>query len=77
MPTTEPVDLALAAAVRGLREAHGLTQEDAAHAAGLTVGSYARIERGKSNPAWTTLRRIAEALDVTVGELVDAAEAQR
>jgi transcriptional regulator with XRE-family HTH domain len=77
VPPTEPADPVLAAIIRQRREAHGFTQEDAAHAAGLTVGSYARIERAQSNPAWTTVRRIAEALDLTVSELVAAVEAQR
>jgi len=36
---------------------------------GLTVTAYARIERGSANPTWTTVRRIADALGVTLGEL--------
>ena len=43
--------------------------------AALTVGSYARIERGEANPAWTTVLRIANSLGVTVADL--AAEAGR
>jgi transcriptional regulator with XRE-family HTH domain len=69
----EPADLALAAAIRGTREAGGWTQEDVAHGAGLTVGSYARIERGQANPAWTTVKRIAGALDTTTVDLAASA----
>jgi transcriptional regulator with XRE-family HTH domain len=58
-----------------LRKQRGHTQEDLAHAAGLTVTAYARIERGSANPTWTTVRRIADALDVTLSELGQAVAA--
>jgi transcriptional regulator with XRE-family HTH domain len=67
-------DAALAVALLNLRRARGQTQEDLAHAAGLTVTAYARIERGSANPTWTTVRRIAAALDVSVSELGQAVE---
>jgi transcriptional regulator with XRE-family HTH domain len=73
-PPYEP-DPALAAAIRELRDASRRSQEAIAHEVGLTVGSYARIERGLSNPTWTTVRRIARAFDLTIAEL--AAIAQR
>jgi DNA-binding XRE family transcriptional regulator len=43
-------------------------------AADLTVSAMARIERGKSTPAWTTVRRVAVALGVTLQDLARAAE---
>lgn len=52
-----------------MRLARGLNQEDLAHAAGLSVAAYARIERGKSNPTWMTVRAIADALDLGLAEL--------
>lgn len=67
-------DPALAAALRELRGARGLTQEELAHAAGLTVTALARIERAKANPTWATVRRIAAALDVTLADLGAAVE---
>jgi transcriptional regulator with XRE-family HTH domain len=72
-PATPDGDLALALLV--LRKQRGHTQEDLAHAAGLTVTAYARIERGSANPTWTTVRRIADALDVTLSELGQAVAA--
>ncbi len=42
--------------------------------AGLTSSSYSRIERGLTNPAWTTVQRIAGALGVTIVELAEAVE---
>jgi transcriptional regulator with XRE-family HTH domain len=59
----------LAAAVRHLRQRGGQTQEDLAHHAELTTSALARIERGKANPTWTTTRRIALALGVSLEEL--------
>ena len=67
-------DAALAHALLSLRRERHQTQEDLAHAAGLTVTAYARIERGSANPTWTTVRRIANALEVTMGELGHAVE---
>jgi transcriptional regulator with XRE-family HTH domain len=68
MPTADG-DLALGVAVRALREERGLSQEDVAHAAGVTTGTYASVERGQANPTWATLRKISAALDVRLSEL--------
>ncbi|HTA12140.1 MAG TPA: helix-turn-helix transcriptional regulator [Solirubrobacteraceae bacterium] len=59
-------DRRLAEEIRRTREGRGETQEDVARRAGLTVAAYARIERGTSNPRWTTVLSIAEALDVNL-----------
>jgi transcriptional regulator with XRE-family HTH domain len=70
-------DLALAAVLRDLRTERGDTQEDLAHRAGLTVAAFARIERGHANPTWTTVRRIAAALDISLAALGEAVEHAR
>jgi transcriptional regulator with XRE-family HTH domain len=67
-------DLALASTLRRLRIERGETQEDLAHRAGLTVAAFARIERGHANPTWTTVRRIALALEISLAELAEAVE---
>ena len=67
-------DPALAATVRRMRVERGDTQEDLAHRAGLTVAAFARIERGHANPTWTTVRRIATALEVSLAGLSEAVE---
>ncbi len=74
MPTREPPDPALAAAIRRLRAERGMTQEDVIHRSGLSVTAYVRAERGTSNPAWTTVARIAAGLGVSVSELAQATE---
>ncbi|HTW42511.1 MAG TPA: helix-turn-helix transcriptional regulator [Solirubrobacteraceae bacterium] len=68
-------DLALAAVLRRLRVERGSTQEALAYRAGITTGSLARIELGQATPAWTTVRRIAAALEVTLVELAAEVEA--
>lgn len=60
---------ALGEAIRQLRTRLRLSQEDLAHRAGVTTGTLSVIERGRSNPAWGTVKGIASALDVTIAEL--------
>lgn len=75
MPRHLPPDPGLAAALRRLREERGATQEALAYRSGITTGSLARIELGQASPAWTTVRQIAAALEVTLVELATAVEA--
>jgi transcriptional regulator with XRE-family HTH domain len=77
MATPTQADAAFAATVRRLRTERGETQEDLAHRAGLTVAAFARIERGHANPTWTTVRRIANALEITLATLGEQVEQAR
>jgi len=65
-PNPQP---ALGGAIRRLRNKRGLSQEDLAHAAGVTTGTISAIERGNSNPTWGTVKDIATALEVSMPEL--------
>ena len=76
MPPSEPASDALAEAIRALRLERELTQEELALNAGLTTANISRIERAKANPSWTTVERIAAALDVSLRELAEAVEAR-
>jgi transcriptional regulator with XRE-family HTH domain len=69
MATRPPIDPDLAHALRALREQQGRTQEDLAHDVGITVNALARIERGQADPRWTTVRRTARALGISISEL--------
>jgi transcriptional regulator with XRE-family HTH domain len=60
---------ALGKAIRQLRDKQGTTQEDLAHAADITTGTLSLIERGHANPTWSTVKGIAAALGVSMGEL--------
>lgn len=65
---------ALGEAVRQLREKRGITQERLAQDAGLTTGTISLIERGRSNPAWGTVKAIAEGLNAPIAELAKLAD---
>jgi transcriptional regulator with XRE-family HTH domain len=52
--------------VRRLRAERGLTLEDVAARSGVSIGSLSQIERGKGNPAFFTLTKIAHALEIPV-----------
>jgi transcriptional regulator with XRE-family HTH domain len=57
--------------VRLLRDSSGLTQQQLAVTANLSVSVISQIEQGKNaDPRGSTLRAIARALGVTVDELL-------
>ena len=55
--------LALGGAIRGRREAQGLSQRTVAERVGLSRTTISRIETGEQVPTLETLDRIAKALD--------------
>lgn len=54
----------LLGALKSAREAKGMTQEQTAHACGMTLNNYARIERGDTGTTVHTLQKIADTLDL-------------
>jgi predicted transcriptional regulator len=72
--TQPPADPTLAHALRQARRDLGSTQEAVAYEAGITVAAFARIERGEADPRWSTVVRVADALQVSLAELVAAME---
>jgi transcriptional regulator with XRE-family HTH domain len=57
--------------VKTLRQKRGLTQEALAKAAGVTRVYVAKIEAGEKIPSIPTLRKLAKALKVKAGRLLD------
>ncbi|MBI2932826.1 MAG: helix-turn-helix transcriptional regulator [Planctomycetes bacterium] len=55
--------------VRELRRARGWSQEELAHAAGLSRTYMGTVELGMKQPSLRTLFRIAEALNVSMAEI--------
>ena len=56
--------------LRQLREERALRQEDLAELAGVGKNTINRIERNRTEPHMTTVRKLAEALEVDPRELV-------
>jgi predicted transcriptional regulator len=61
----------LATHIRQLREELGWTQEDLAKRARIDQADLSRIERGGTDPRWSTVNRIINAL----GEILEPAAA--
>jgi transcriptional regulator with XRE-family HTH domain len=53
------------------RTRRALTQAELAERAGVTTATVARIERDEIEPRMTTLRKLADALNVDPAELVE------
>ena len=63
--------------IQEARSYEGITAREAAEKAGMHPVMWSDVERGKNaNPTLRTLRRIAAALGVAVGDLVDGEEKQ-
>jgi transcriptional regulator with XRE-family HTH domain len=62
--------LHLAANVRTLREARGLTQQQMAKLSGIPRPTWANLESGAANPTLSVLVRVAAALQIRLEELI-------
>jgi|GEM_PF-2837047 len=65
--------------LRRAREDRGLSREALALKATVTIGTLARLELGQSDPAWSTIVAVADALDLklsALGALVEDAVSQ-
>ena len=56
--------------LRRFREEQALRQEDLAELAGIGKNTVNRIERNRTEPHMTTIRKLAQALDVEPADLV-------
>jgi transcriptional regulator with XRE-family HTH domain len=65
---------ALGAAIRAVREKSGEKQQAVADRAGIALPTLSHIEAGHANPTWATVRDIADALGVSIGQLAKLAE---
>ncbi len=57
--------------IASLREREGMTQAALAEQADLSQSMVSRLERGQTQPDAFTLKKIAEAFDMTPGELTE------
>jgi transcriptional regulator with XRE-family HTH domain len=70
-------DQALARVLSRLHDKSPLSVEHLAARADLTARAMTAILRGTSSPAFVTVVRVAEALDVPMGRLIKLWEAER
>jgi ribosome-binding protein aMBF1 (putative translation factor) len=68
------IDLALAAAVRRMREDRGLSREALAFRSGVSPASVEGIEGAQLDPNWSTIRCLVMGMDAALVELVAAVE---
>ncbi|MDE3075008.1 MAG: helix-turn-helix domain-containing protein [Chloroflexota bacterium] len=63
---------ALGQALRTLRERAGMTQKELAQRAGTGHTYVSRVEAGRIDAGWSTLRRLLRALDASPRQLAEA-----
>jgi transcriptional regulator with XRE-family HTH domain len=68
------INHALGAVIRSAREQRGEGQGVFAARAEFDLGDYAAIERGEYRLTYLGLKRIARALEIPAGELIERAE---
>ena len=57
--------------VKAWREHLGLTQEELAKRAGIKQPSLARLENAESNPRKSTLKKLADAMNISIEQLIE------
>jgi transcriptional regulator with XRE-family HTH domain len=72
--SVETQQAAVGRAVRDLRAARGMSQEDLAFVTGMHRSYVGGVERGERNPSLIALSRVAAALGVRTWELLRSAE---
>ncbi len=72
-----PENVALGEAVRLLRERAQLTQDALAERSGLSRSTLRRIESGRVDATWGSLRRLAAGLGVELADLLRRADRMR
>lgn len=77
--TPEPAENGLARIGEVIRDRRKgrFTVKQLAAASGVSIGVLSEIERGIGNPSYRTLHKIARALDIQIGELVEGAAGTR
>ena len=68
----EPVRQRLATNLRQVREERGLSQEDFAHTVDVHRTYISDLERCARNPSIEVIDKIAQAMGVSMGRLLDA-----
>src|SRR4051794_717611 len=73
----EPQDDGIGRKLRQRRAIRGLSLQEVADRADISIGLLSQIERGVTTPSLRSLRQICLALDMPVGWLFDEGEGER
>ena len=65
------LQIAIGKRIKELREKHKVSQQDLAAACNFEKSNFSRLESGGTNPTLYTLCKIAEKLEVSLGEITD------
>jgi transcriptional regulator with XRE-family HTH domain len=60
--------------LRRLRTERGITQEELGSRAGIQMADISRYETGNRDPRVTTLARLADALGISIAELLETGQ---
>jgi transcriptional regulator with XRE-family HTH domain len=74
MSDQAPDAAALGRAVLAVRTEKGISQMQLAEATGFMQSWISQVERGRRNPSWNNVARLAEGLGVSVAELAKRAQ---
>jgi len=74
MSDQAPDAAALGRAVLAVRTEKGISQTQLAEATGFMQSWISQVERGRRNPSWNNVARLAEGLGVSVAELAKRAQ---
>lgn len=66
----DPVLLAFGRAIKEARGEYSMSQEELAHRAGIDRSYMSSIERGEQNVGLMSMHRVADALGISLSELV-------
>jgi len=64
--------MTLGEALKKIREARDISQKELALILKMDQAQYSRIESGKTDPAFTVVVKITQALDVNISQLLNA-----
>ena len=69
MPLETDIRVRFGRRLREIRQERGLSQEELAFRAGVHRTYVSSVERGKRNVGLVNIERLAQALDIDIGEL--------
>ena len=70
----DKISIKIGLKIKLLRTKFGMSQEDLGAKANLNKNSIGSIERGEKSPSIDTLNQIAQALEITLSDLVDVSK---